>query len=62
MSNTYEQLRDAATGEGGEAWRAADREEGKLHAFYRELKRTRATRTSTRPRPPGAATRPRKTR
>ena len=38
MSNTYEQLRDGATGEGGEAWRAADRGEAKLYALYRELK------------------------
>ena len=38
MNNTYEQLRDEATGEGGEAWRAADRGEAKLYALYRELK------------------------
>ncbi len=38
MSNSYEELRDEATGEGGEAWRAADREESNLRALYRELK------------------------
>lgn len=38
MSESYEQLRDQATGDGGEAWRAADRATGKLYALYRELK------------------------
>ena len=38
MSESYEALRDGATGEGGEAWRAADREESNLRALYRELK------------------------
>lgn len=35
---TYEELRDQATGEGADAWREADREEGRLRALYRELK------------------------
>jgi hypothetical protein len=35
--STYEQLRDSATGEAGEAWKAADREAGNLYALYREL-------------------------
>jgi hypothetical protein len=34
----YEQLRDSATGEAGEAWKAADREESNLRTLYRELK------------------------
>ena len=38
MSETYEQLRDSATGEAGEAWRRAARETANLHALYRELK------------------------
>ena len=38
MSETYESLRDNATGEGAEAWRAADREEARLRALYLELK------------------------
>jgi len=38
MTESYEQLRDGATGDGGDAWRAADRETGKLYALYRELK------------------------
>ena len=38
MNETYEQLRDSATGEAGEAWKAADREESNLRALYRELK------------------------
>ena len=38
MSNTYEELRDNATGEGGEAWREADRLTGNLYSLYRDLK------------------------
>jgi hypothetical protein len=38
MSETYEQLRDAVSGEAGQAWRHADREEGNLRALYRSLK------------------------
>jgi hypothetical protein len=38
MSETYEQLRDSASGEAGEAWKRADREEANLRTFYRELK------------------------
>ena len=38
MSETYEGLRDGATGEGAEAWRAADLATSKLYAVYRELK------------------------
>jgi hypothetical protein len=38
MSESYEQLRDQATGEGAEAWRQADREVGKLRALYATLK------------------------
>jgi hypothetical protein len=38
MSETYEGLRDGATGEGAEAWRAADLATSKLYALYRELK------------------------
>lgn len=38
MTETYESLRDSATGEAGEAWKAADREESNLHALYRELR------------------------
>ncbi len=38
MAETYEQLRDSATGEAGEAWRRADREEANLRTLYRELK------------------------
>jgi hypothetical protein len=38
VSETYEQLRDSATGEAGEAWKAADREESGLRTLYRELK------------------------
>ena len=38
MSETYEQLRDSASGEAGEAWKAADRGESNLRTFYRELK------------------------
>ena len=38
MNETYEQLRDSATGEAGEAWKVADREESNLRALYRELK------------------------
>jgi hypothetical protein len=36
--STYEKFRDGASGDGGDAWRAADRETGKLYALYRELK------------------------
>jgi len=35
---SYEQLRDSATGEAGEAWRWADREEANLRTLYRTLK------------------------
>jgi hypothetical protein len=38
MTQTYEQLRDSATGEAGAAWRAADGEESNLRTLYRELK------------------------
>src|SRR3712207_9186750 len=38
MTETYEQLRDSATGEAGEAWRRADREETNLRTLYRNLK------------------------
>jgi hypothetical protein len=38
MNESYEQLRDSATGEAGEAWKTADREESNLRALYRELK------------------------
>jgi hypothetical protein len=38
MSETYEQLRDSATGDGGDAWKSADREESNLRSLYRELK------------------------
>jgi hypothetical protein len=38
MSNPYEALRDSATGEAGEAWKAADREAKKLAALYQELR------------------------
>jgi hypothetical protein len=37
MTETYEQLRDSATGEAGEVWRRADREESNLRATYRQL-------------------------
>ena len=37
MNETYEQLRDQATGPAGEAWKAADRETGRLYGLYREL-------------------------
>lgn len=36
--STYEELRDQATGEGGDAWREADRLTGNLYGLYRELK------------------------
>lgn len=36
--STYEELRDNATGEGGDAWREADRLTGNLYGLYRELK------------------------
>jgi len=38
MTETYEQLRDSATGEAGAAWKAADHEEGNLRALYQELR------------------------
>ena len=38
MTETYEQLRDSATGESGAAWKAADREKAHLRALYRDLK------------------------
>jgi hypothetical protein len=38
MTETYEQLRDSATGEAGAAWKAADREEANLRTIYRTLK------------------------
>ena len=38
MTETYEQLRDSATGEAGEAWRRKDREEANLRTLYRTLK------------------------
>ena len=38
MMETYEQLRDSATGEAGEAWKRADRKVSNLQALYRELK------------------------
>jgi hypothetical protein len=38
MTETYEQLRDSATGEAGAAWKGADREESSLRALHRELK------------------------
>ena len=36
--STYEELRDSTTGEGGDAWREADRLTGNLYGLYRELK------------------------
>ena len=38
MTETYEQLRDSATGEAGAAWKAADQEESNLRALYQELR------------------------
>ena len=38
MTETYEQLRDSATGEAGDAWKAADQEESSLRALYQELR------------------------
>ena len=38
MTETYEQLRDSATGEAGDAWRRKDREEANLRTLYRTLK------------------------
>ena len=38
MSQTYEQLRDSATGEAGAAWKAADHEKQSLRTLYRELR------------------------
>ena len=36
--STYEELRDNASGEGGDAWREADRLTGNLYGVYREPK------------------------
>jgi len=38
MTETYEQLRDSATGEAGEAWRRKDRAESELRTLYSTLK------------------------
>ena len=38
MTESYEQLRDSATGEAGAAWKAADRAESNLRTVYRTLK------------------------
>jgi hypothetical protein len=38
MSETYESLRESATGEAGEAWKRSDRDVSNLQALYRELK------------------------
>ena len=38
MTESYEELRDSATGGGGEAWRQADREETNLRRLYAALK------------------------
>ena len=38
MNETYEQLRESATGEAGAAWKAADREEANLRTLYQTLK------------------------
>jgi hypothetical protein len=38
MNETYESLRDSATGEAGEAWKRADREESNLRTLYSNLK------------------------
>jgi hypothetical protein len=38
MTETYEQIRDSATGEAGVAWKAADREQSNLRALYASLK------------------------
>jgi hypothetical protein len=38
MTESYEELRDSATGGGEEAWRQADREEGNLRRLYATLK------------------------
>ena len=38
MTETYEQLRDSATGEAGDAWRRKDREEANLRTLYRTLR------------------------
>jgi len=38
MTETYEHLRDSATGEAGAAWKAADREEANLRTLYSTLK------------------------
>src|SRR5918997_1671614 len=37
MSETYETLRDSATGEAKTAWDAVDRERTKLREYYRQL-------------------------
>jgi hypothetical protein len=38
MTESYEQLRDSATGEAGAAWKSADREAARLTELYHELK------------------------
>ena len=38
MNETYESLRDSATGEAGEAWKRADREDANLRTLYSNLK------------------------
>ena len=38
MTETYEQLRDAASGDAGAAWQSADRQESNLRALYHSLK------------------------
>jgi hypothetical protein len=38
MTETYEQLRDSATGEAGDAWRRKDRAESELRTLYSTLK------------------------
>ena len=37
MTETYDQLRDSASGEAGESWRRADCEESNLRAAYQQL-------------------------
>jgi hypothetical protein len=38
MTETYEQVRDSATGEAGAAWKSADRETARLTELYHKLK------------------------
>jgi hypothetical protein len=38
MTESYEQLRESATGKAWGAWKAADREESNLRTLYRTLK------------------------